>query len=383
MANRYFINGGVNNLWGDTSNWSTTDGGAGGASVPTVADDVFFTSLSPNCTVSTSNRVCKTINYTGYTNTITLTTSVAISGDITLSPTMTVAGAGNHNMNATGTLTSNGKVWNALFNFTGSGTFTLADDFYVTGTLTIAATGTLTGNTIYVGGNLVLSSTLTGYSTNLVLNGNSTISGAGTFRNNLTINTAGTVTFPTTFAYNAGIFTYTAGTVVPPTTLQIGASTTLNTAGINWNNISVSGAATTITNNSLLTVNGTLAYLSGSVVTFTGTHGWTANTFDIQTANSINHTLKAGLTYTVTNSFISNTTTNAAKDTLKSDSAGVQAIFTLNYGASQSVAYTNATDIDSSQGQTIYSANGTLSNATNWNTLTANDMSNNTFIFIN
>jgi len=38
-------------------------------------------------------------------------------------------------------------------------------------------------------------------------------------------------------------------------------------------------------------------------------------------------------------------------------------------GAAQNVGYTNATDIDSSLGQTVYSFNGSLSNTLNWNTL--------------
>lgn len=70
MAARFFVNGGVDNNWGSTSNWSTTSGGAGGSSVPTTADDVTFDASSPNCTVNASNRVCKTINFTNYTNTI-------------------------------------------------------------------------------------------------------------------------------------------------------------------------------------------------------------------------------------------------------------------------------------------------------------------------
>src|SRR4051794_2261012 len=55
MANRYWI-GGDGNI-GDTAHWSATSGGAGGVSVPTSSDNVFFDSNSrggaaPNSTFS-------------------------------------------------------------------------------------------------------------------------------------------------------------------------------------------------------------------------------------------------------------------------------------------------------------------------------------------
>ena len=42
MANRFWVGG--SGTWDNasTTNWSATTGGAGGASVPTAADDVFF-----------------------------------------------------------------------------------------------------------------------------------------------------------------------------------------------------------------------------------------------------------------------------------------------------------------------------------------------------
>jgi len=44
MADRYWV--GNSGKWENTSSWSATDGGAGGASVPTSSDNVFFTSNS-------------------------------------------------------------------------------------------------------------------------------------------------------------------------------------------------------------------------------------------------------------------------------------------------------------------------------------------------
>ncbi len=129
MANRYFLNIGAN--WGDTANWSDTSGGTGGFSVPTNADDVFFDANSGNCTVNASNRVCKTLNFTGYTNTITMTFGITVSGSVTLVAAMTIAGASGLTINATGTFTSNGKTWPNALTFSATNTLTLADDLNI------------------------------------------------------------------------------------------------------------------------------------------------------------------------------------------------------------------------------------------------------------
>jgi len=42
MANRFWTDGGVTADWSDTANWSTTDGGAGGAAVPANTDVVYI-----------------------------------------------------------------------------------------------------------------------------------------------------------------------------------------------------------------------------------------------------------------------------------------------------------------------------------------------------
>jgi hypothetical protein len=40
MASRYWVGG--TGTWDQTAHWSATSGGAGGASVPTLSDDVIF-----------------------------------------------------------------------------------------------------------------------------------------------------------------------------------------------------------------------------------------------------------------------------------------------------------------------------------------------------
>jgi hypothetical protein len=67
MANRYFVPGGLNR-WNDsdTTNWSATSGGAGGASVPTSSDDVFIDANSGTA-INFFVGFCRSINCTGFT----------------------------------------------------------------------------------------------------------------------------------------------------------------------------------------------------------------------------------------------------------------------------------------------------------------------------
>jgi hypothetical protein len=70
MATLYWVGGTA--TWNGTpgTKWATTSGGAGGAAVPTAADDVFFDASSTGtCTLSTSS-VARSINCTGFTGTI-------------------------------------------------------------------------------------------------------------------------------------------------------------------------------------------------------------------------------------------------------------------------------------------------------------------------
>ena len=70
MANRYWVGGTAS--WDGTAGtkWATTSGGAGGASVPTSADDVFFDANSGAVTVTkTGTEFCASCNFTGFTGT--------------------------------------------------------------------------------------------------------------------------------------------------------------------------------------------------------------------------------------------------------------------------------------------------------------------------
>jgi len=128
MADRYWVGGSAN--WDGTAGtkWSTTSGGLGGASVPTTADDVFFTNLSTgNCIISTGNTGAKSINCTGFAGTISGSAAITIAGSVTLVAGMSFPYIGAITITGTGTLTTAGKSLNSI-TINGSGiTVTLGD----------------------------------------------------------------------------------------------------------------------------------------------------------------------------------------------------------------------------------------------------------------
>lgn len=82
MADRYWVGGTATWDSTTTANWSATSGGAGGASVPTSADNVFFDANSGTVTVTvpqlsgsggvliTGAPICANLNFTGFTGTL-------------------------------------------------------------------------------------------------------------------------------------------------------------------------------------------------------------------------------------------------------------------------------------------------------------------------
>lgn len=112
MADRYWVGGTAN--WDGTAGtkWATTSGGAGGASVPTSADDVFFTNLSTGTvTIAAGNTGAKSINCTGFAGTISGTASITVAGSVILSSGMTYNRTGVTAITGTGTITSAGKTF--------------------------------------------------------------------------------------------------------------------------------------------------------------------------------------------------------------------------------------------------------------------------------
>jgi hypothetical protein len=135
MADRYWILG--TGTWDATSttNWSASSGGAGGASVPTAADNVFFDANSNvgtgafTVTMANTPRVCNDFLASGLDGVMTLAgTSIGltVSGSLTFQATnfsRTYTGTTTFNATTTGkTVTTNGVSLAAVtFNGVGGG----------------------------------------------------------------------------------------------------------------------------------------------------------------------------------------------------------------------------------------------------------------------
>lgn len=172
-----------------------------------------------------------------------------------------------------------------------------------------SVTFTNSGGNIYISGNLlhnVGGGILGTASINLIGTGTWTDTAANSIRNDLIINTTGTITIVGNIYYTTGTLTYISGTVITDSsTLNINISTTLDTDGITWNNVTLSGTSQTFTLTSNLncqnltsasaTINGFNVNVNGnltangivlkgtSTIVLTGTGLWTAtnasNTF--------------------------------------------------------------------------------------------------------
>lgn len=147
MADRYWVGG--NGTWDTTStaNWSTTSGGASGASVPTAADNVFFDQASTYTVTMTGAIRCLDLTVSAGTVTFSTGTSptLQISGNFSLvagtvwSSTSLVA----FTATTSKTITSNGVSLACALDFLGiGGTWTLQSALTLTNYVQLSA-GTL------------------------------------------------------------------------------------------------------------------------------------------------------------------------------------------------------------------------------------------------
>lgn len=212
MADRYWVGG--TSSWDGTagSKWATTSGGAGGASIPTSSDDVYFdaNSGSGTVTISTGNTGCKSFNTTGFTGTVAGTGSLSIYGYHTWGSgiTRTYTGAITYAATSgTNDITLNGKSIGGTVTFNGiGGTWRLMDAF------TSSSTMTLTNGTLDANNNDVTITTFTSSASSIrtltMGNGQWTLTG-----NNGTIwNTASTSNFTLNRGSLAVICNYSGST---------------------------------------------------------------------------------------------------------------------------------------------------------------------------
>jgi hypothetical protein len=188
-----------------------------------------------------------TINTGG---TITVSGAVNFLGALTHTAGTVVTTGSTLELRGPSTLKVSNIIWDNITIVGNSTTITLLGDLTLRGLLT-SSTGsviTINGYTIYASGGLTIVWSITRGTTNIVLNGTGTWSGSGVLKNNLTINTNGTITVSGKVRYDTGTLTYTTGTVVTTgSTLVVAAPATLNTNGIIWDAAILSGGSIGLT----------------------------------------------------------------------------------------------------------------------------------------
>ncbi|NCX55876.1 MAG: hypothetical protein EBW87_01555, partial [Burkholderiaceae bacterium] len=261
MANRYWRGG--TGTWNTTTttNWSATSGGAGGASVPTAADSVFFDQAGTYTVTMTGALTCLDITVSAGTVTFATgtTPTLAISGSMSLlaGTVWSATGAITFNATTTGkTVTTNGTSIGGSVTFDGVG-----------GGWTLGSALTLTANSV----------TLTNGSFDTG-NYNITANGIGSSNSNTRTLTLGSSTI-SIFVSNgtAVLFTITTGLTFNAGTSQINMTATIPTSqsvafaggGLTFNNVSFSGGFSS-TGAAQITGANTFANLSFAGRTTTG-----------------------------------------------------------------------------------------------------------------
>lgn len=265
MANRYWVGGTAS--WDGTAGtkWASTSGGAGGQSVPTSADDVFFDGASGavGCTIVFGNTGAKSITCSGFTGTLGGSASITVSGSVTLVAGMTFTYAGAFTINATGTLTTAGKTIGSLT--INSGAVVTLGDALTLSTSILVNYGTFTTNNYNVTATVLQtaitdiqtlnfgSSTLSFSGPSLSINFASAATltlNAGTSQINLTDTAAQLIGANKTF-YNVTFTNSTAGGSVSITGSNTFQNLTFTASSTGDRNLSISSGTTQ-------TVNGTL-----------------------------------------------------------------------------------------------------------------------------
>ncbi len=257
--------------WNNTANWSTTSGGAGGASVPGPADVVTFNALGlGNCTLDVAANVAG-ITVNGYTATIDLNgfnLTTTGTNTFTTGTIVNSGGAAALTLNTTVTTTFNGSTISANVNGTTGRIFFNGSTF--NGTVNISKTDNnndnSTGNNIFNG---VTTLTNLGGGQVLLGNGNpdqfnavTTFNNNGSYRFYFAHNHSGqTTTFASDLTLNtnksggADGWSFFAGESAN-TSFSISGTLTINCAGtLQSNHRILNGAGSTATYSGTVTLN--------------------------------------------------------------------------------------------------------------------------------
>lgn len=282
MADRYWVGG--TDTWNNTAGlkWSTTSGGAGGAAVPTTADDVYFDANSGSGTVTASSLAgnCLNLDFTGFTGTITgANFALHILGSFTLAAGMTWSGTGSLSFESTSTgrtINLAGKTLDNAITFNGAGGgWTLASDLIQAPSVSSGMV-TLTEGALDDGGFDVTigafsssntntrSLTRTGLWTILGNSINNTIWGTGT-STNMTHTGSGAIIVADagsgSRSFNAGTFPESQA---PSFDITTGTwSTAMNNS---WGSLDFTGFSGTLTSSSTRTIYGDLTLSAGMTI---------------------------------------------------------------------------------------------------------------------
>ncbi len=278
--------GAVAGNWSDGTKWV-------GGVAPTAADDAQLTVTSANCTIdgtSGSPNLCRSLNCTGYTNTLThasakqLNIGDASGGALTIVAGMTYAPSGTAVINFASTTTGNHIKWGGKdipsLTFDGVGGGWVFDD--APAGVSVAPVVTITNGAVDFNGKNItggLSSsnsntrsitfgTMTwtlggagtsqnfdiGTTTGLTISSaNLTIANTSTTASASTITTGGTYLALTSTALTTGRLTITGSPTFGTVTLSMGATTKTTTSGyILGGNLTVTGTFTANGNTTLL-----------------------------------------------------------------------------------------------------------------------------------
>lgn len=330
MAARYWVGGTDNWNASAGSKWATTSGGAGGASVPTTADDVYFDANSGSGTITiptATNVSARSIDFTGFTGTfahastsanIAIGDGTAGAGNIAIKfvsgMTYTLTGIGTITFQSTSstvqTITSAGKTLPNLA-FSGSGSkYQFADNTtcntftYTNGAEIDFNSKTITSNAAFT----IASNTNT---RNLIF-------GTGILNCNL----FGATPFTAAGASNV--------TITASVGAQINASSsnnpTINLGSLNYGNVAVSHS-TSSASSGILTSSGATIY------SYTRT-GSSSKTEVLQLS---------GTGITITNNLSINGNSDVNRLLVRASTIGTQ--FTLTNNGSYSISYLDFQDI--------------------------------------
>ncbi len=309
----------------------------------------------------------------GFDLTINTTGTITISGIVRINEAFTYVAGTVITTGSTLVLPSNsvsydlnGIVFN-IVQFNGGMTRTFLSDMTCETLQIVGAASTTNGSSIYFK-NLSYNTTAGTIglgTTTFVFNGTGTWSHAttGRFNNNLVIDTGigGVTTFTNQTYITNGTVTHISGSVSQGVyTLTLAGSATMNTSGMTWGVLYVNGGTTTL----LSTLKADRIQNNGfTTMTFVGAFGFEVDVFALTSNFNITVTLVNGVRYLIKQSLITNTPGYTRLFTCASGAA----LLDLQYGATQNLANTSATRINSLGGQTIYTTSGTLTSTQNWN----------------